>query len=441
MIVFALDMASAAAQDATDETDVFTDEGVADWARAAFFHVTITGKLRSVGTPEDTREGKAFAVAPNLLVTAQHLVGAPEEWEPKQNPPDLDIDPAVIRAVRPVDRNVRIVRATGTGPDDDFANPMILPVSPYPVDTAAVSFPRLELPKFFRLSMCGIEAGQTYTALMTGAEKSAEPKSVDNPKAVELVAGGFDPAKYDALYYFDLKPEASLKGVDGHDGSPIFDSEGNVVAVVSAVIVEAGSRTRILGTPIQPIFPGASSLMALGPDIAGNADTNMKCSLFDTVKRIKSEVAAHAIWSVEVDPPGLGDKDAKIRISYENVEENPSVDSIEVTYNFWGKDQDDQEQIEKIREYNDPNKNKIKLLPNIDDSRPREFLTDEITRIGRELVLPHVKTARPVGFIDHVELKIVPTLSKQSGGRVLDKRPIVRDFLWSLTERKPKASQ
>jgi hypothetical protein len=431
----------ACAQDFPDELDVFNEEGVADWAKGAFFHVSVTGKLDKTPPEEVARQGKAFAIAPNLLVTSQHIVGDPGEWLRKTYKTD-NIDLAVERAARPLVREVQITRAQGTGSDGDLANPMILPVSPYPIDTAAISLSGLRLTRFFQLSMCGIQNGQTYTALMTGSQDPGDPRSVDNQKAVELVATGTDPKNYASLYVFDLKASSALEGeLDGHDGSPIFDSEGNVVAVVSAVIVLSGGKQRVLATPMQPIFPGASALMALGPDISGNADTNMKCSLFDTVKRIKNEVSAHAIWTVEVEPPDVGDTYAKIRFSYENVEEKPNIESIEVTYYFWGKDQDDQENIEKIRDYDDPNKNKIILYPNLDDNRPREFLTDEIIRIGKQLVTPHVRTAHPEGFIQHVELKIVPTLSKSSGGRILDKRPITREFPWSLTERKTSKAE
>ncbi len=429
-------MSPASAQVFPDERAVFNDGEVSDWAKAAFFHVTVKGKLNEVPPREDTRQGKAFAIAPNLLVTSQHIVGEPGEWLRKTNQTDR-IGLAVERAARPLVRDVQIVRAEGTGSNNDFANPVVLPVSPYPIDTAAITFSDLRLKRFFQLSMCGIQKDETYIALMTGSPNPADPRSVDNPKPIELVAVGTDPKNYESLYVFDLKGDASLDGVlDGHDGSPIFDSEGNVVAVVSAVIVPSAGTYRILATPIQPIFPGASALMALGPDISGNAETHMKCSLFDTVKRIKNEMSAHAIWSLEVESPAVGDTYAKIRLSYENVEEKPSIESIEVTYYFWGKDQDEQDSIEKIRDYDDPYKNKIVLKPNFSDGKPREFLTDEIIRIGQQLVLPHVKNARPEGFIQHVELKIIPTLSKESGGRILGKRPIVRNFPWSLTERK-----
>ncbi|KRD72089.1 hypothetical protein ASE60_22810 [Ensifer sp. Root278] len=428
------------AQDFPDDVGVFNEEGVADWAKTAFFHVSVNGKLDKIPSEDATRQGKAFAIAPNLLVTSQHIVGDPGEWLRKTNKTD-HIDLAVERAARPLVRQVQITRAEGTGSDSDFANPMILPVSPYPIDTAAISFSSLRLKRYFQLSMCGIQEGQNYTALMTNSQKPADPRSIDSQEPVQLIAVGTDPKNYESLYIFDLKPGSLLEGeLEGHDGSPIFDSEDNVVAVVSAVIVISGGKHRILATPIQPIFPGASTLAALGPDIAGHFDTNMKCSLFDTVKRIKNEVSAHAIWTVEVEPPDVGDTFAKIRLSYENVEETPNIESVEVTYYFWGKDQDGQENIEKIRDYDDPHKNKIVLYPNLDDSRPREFLTDEIIRIGKQLVMPHVKTARPEGFIQHVELKIIPTLSKQSGGRILDKRPIVRDFPWSLTERRALAA-
>jgi hypothetical protein len=442
LIFLSAALPSAIAQEGSDESSVFNQLEAAqdkpfvfnDWVKAAFFHVTVTGKLQGKTPPEEaTRQGKAFAIAPNLLVTAQHIVGDPAEWRHKTSQDDR-IEQAIERAAHPLDRNVQIKRATDTGSDSAFANPMVLPVSPYPVDTAAISFQGLSLERFFRLSMCGIQDKQHYAALMTDDDNPTDPRSVDRITAVELVAKGYDPKKYDTLYTFEPVDSSSIKGDgDGHDGSPIFDSDGNVVAIVSGVVA-SGDKWLLLATPIQPIFPGASALMALGPDISGNADTNMKCSLFDTVKRIRNEVASHAVWTVEVEPAKSDNDYATIRISYENLEENPNIDSIEVTYNFFGLDQDDQTSVETIREYNDPNKNKLPLPP----SGKREFKTTEIAEIGNTLVVPHVKAARPVGFIQYVQLKIVPKLSNKSGGGLLDRSPVTRYVPWSLLEKKSK---
>jgi len=429
---------SATAQEDSDELSVFNELEAAqdkpfvfnDWVKEAFFHVTVTGKLQGTAPAEEiSHNGKAFAIAPDLLVTAQHIVGGPDEWRHKTAEAD-HIEPAVERAARPLDRDIRITRSDSGG---EFANPMILPVSPYPVDTAGISLQGANLKRYFRLSMCRIQKGEHYAALMTNHNNPSDPHSVDSVAAVELEAMGYDPRKYDTLYFFKPVGSSSIERVDGHDGSPIFDKEGNVVAIVSGVVATGGHK--ILATSIQPIFPGASALTALGPDISGNSDTNMKCSLFDTVKRIRNEVASHAVWTVEVEPAKSDNEFAKVRISYENLEESPNIDSIEVTYNFFGLDQDDQTSVETIREYSDPNKNKLPLTP----SGKREFATTEIAEIGNTLVMPHVKAARPAGFIQYVQLKIVPKLSNRNGGGILDRSPVTRYVPWSLLEKKPKS--
>ena len=70
---------------------------------------------------------------------------------------------------------------------------MVLPVSPYPVDTAAISIPDLNLKRFFGLSLCGIKEEQNYTAVVTSSSDPGDAASVDSPSTLKVVAKGYEP--------------------------------------------------------------------------------------------------------------------------------------------------------------------------------------------------------------------------------------------------------
>lgn len=398
---------------------------VARMAKDAFFHVSVIGKGRSAsGQDIDLkREGKAFAIGPNLLVTALHVVGDGSEWQPVTDAPS-----EVSRAAQPIQRRVELTRVNDYGPPADYADPIvenfILPAPSYVIDAAGISVPLLDLETNFHLSMCDIAEGQSYFAIMTGDPDPKNPKSIAKPILVELKAEGYDPAKYGGLYVFQAVNDNFAREAEGHDGSPILNSENDVVAIVSAVTAVSGGDYKILATPIQPLFPGASNLLSQAPDIEG-MNESLKCSLADTVKRINEQVIAHAIWSLEVEREPDGSPSDEITLRYDSVADKPNIENITVQYDFIGS-QKAGKPIRRLqyRDSNSPNE----LLLERRDANSREFPTSDIVIEGKREVETYLKDENNGGTLDYVELTITETYLVDK--RILDKETTLQ-FKWN----------
>ncbi|MGO6667043.1 hypothetical protein [Rhizobium ruizarguesonis] len=403
---------------AQDTTPIWRDT---DWvsakAKAAYFHISVKGTLADGEVGQ--REGKAFAVGPNLLVTSQHLVGGSSEWKPATG-----IVVEVARAMHAVDRGITLRRVEG--PPTKIENPNVLAAADLIGDAAGISVPAVKLDTRFRLSMCDIVQGHRYASIMTSADDPSDPSSIELPLLVELNAAGYQPAKYGPLYIFDLVDNPSFSGEpNGHDGSPILDEDGSVVAVVSAVTAKPGGNGyNVLATPIQPQFPSAAALLARAPDVTAGAEDGLKCSLSETVKRINDQVAAHASWTLRVDHEEDGRPKDEIFIRYESVAAEPNIDSIKVGFDFWGKQR--KEAPTRRLTYSDTTINEIQLTRSAPFSN-REFSTSEIVLEGKRQVETLLNEKKEGGYIDYVEVRVFET--HLIDGRTLTKETVL-NFKW-----------
>jgi len=381
----------------------------------AFFHVEVTGTPLDAQSPfqESERFGKAFAVSPNMLITAFHVVGDENEWQLSRTTRD-----EITRAVRRLDRTVEI---TGTSPRlGTLTEVIVLPAVTHAIDAAAVLVPELNLNTYFQLSLCDIREGATYSALMTDSQQPADESSLNSVRLIKLRASGYRPTEYGALYVFvpEDAPEFSTEPW-GHGGSPVFDAEGNVAAVISAVTATA-EGPKVLATPIQPLFPGTNRLLARAPNPSRSANALLKCSMVDMLKRIHDQVASHAIWSVAAEIED-GRPTDDIQFDYESVADPPNIDSIEVRYQFWGIENEGEE-LTRIA-HRPSNEDVVVLTPG---RKSRSFSTSEIVSVGRRLVEPFIADGR--GSIRFLRLTITPTLST---GETLENRRKVHEIQWS----------
>lgn len=392
-----------------------SEDAILEKAARAFFHVAVDGTPRSTTDPlqEAQRSGKAFAVGSDMLVTALHVVGTEAEWQLARTSRD-----EITRAVRPLDRTITLT------PADALQRPLtevvVLPAPTNVIDAAGMMIPGLGLDTFFELSMCDIVRGKTYHALMTRANPPSDRDSINNLALVPLVAGGYETADYGPLYVFDPQGAPEFKSEPwGHDGSPVFDEDGTVVAVVSAVTVTANG-TKILATPIQPLFPGTNQLLARAPVPNPLASQRLKCSMADTVRRIHDQVASHAIWTVTpevIDGRATGN----ILFDYESVADPPNIASIKVEYQFWGPEKKGKETTRIAHRRGD--QDIVTLEPG---RQGRTFSTAEIVSVGRTLAEPYVRQGN--GSIVYLRLTITPTLDT---GETLDSRSKTYEVPWS----------
>ena len=385
-VVWALSVLGAGAQD-RDETWLL------ETAEKALFHLHVDGST-TTGQRED-RWGKAFAIGPDLLMTSQHVLGDSSEWAPAKN-----INPAVNRAARLLDRNVTLFQSDD--PPRAFNKAITLPTGSLALDAATLTLPDLALDAFFQLSLCEIVKGNPYTALMTAADDPTDPNSINEIVPVFLTAKGYDLAKFGGLYVFQAETPPGFVPEDwGHDGAPIFDASFNVVALVSAVTV-SGGQTRVLATPIQPLPPGATLMLTGEPGAIQRTGPTPKCSMADLVRRINSQVSSQAIWAVEPEMKD-GARTGGILFSYENVADTPNITSIRVDFQFWGEQVGGESMTRIALTNRGPD---FDVLEETIERRPRTFRTSEIFRVGKHY---ETEIAADGGVIYFVRLTFTPT--------------------------------
>lgn len=394
-------------------------------AQAAFFHVSVEGTLKDdvEGGAERERDGKAFAVGPSLLITAQHVVGDHTEWKAQDN-----VSSPIRLSVRPVMRTVVLKRAdTDTDSEfAEFADPVVLTAPTYGPDAAGISIPGLTLKDYFRLSMCDIVKGQQYTAIMTKGDDPADPVSIGEVAAIKLKAAGYDRKKFGALYIFDPVDDPPLFKSDpkGHEGSPILEGD-SVVALISAVIVPSGGKPRILATPIQPLLPSASTLLSKAADTKVGAEVGLKCSLSDTVEQLYDQVARHAEWRLKIDRDKTNGVLRDLYLQYVSVGEEVNIESIELDFEYWGRQRSNSKDATVIK-YSGMENNTL-ILPREPPAKERQFDLAEVVSEGVTVVEASLEAEDRGGSIDFVRIKIFET--KLRGGGTVDKETVL-EFSW-----------
>ncbi len=400
----------------------------------AFFHVHVQGELNedlegAGSVYRDERWGKAFAIGPDTLLTAQHVVGSRNEWKAQPTDPTEPGERAVPieirRVVQPLAREVTVV--SGSAERNRTLEPIVLPAVSDAIDAAALTVPGLGNEIYFKLSLCSIERSRSYTAIVASNDPT-RPESVQSPVPVTMIATGYNTQEYGGLYEFrPIDPLGVLPGAEwGHGGSPILDENTNVVAIVSAVVVESDVVT-VLATPIQPLNPGAISLLAYEP--AGSP--TMSCSMADTVRRISEQVAAYATWNVVAETELDGrTPTGDLLISYDPVVYPPNITALQVSYDFWG--------IERQGASEEPLEIPQGLGPESDPITPTEsggrvFEIEDLAKIGRRVEIhSREDSGLPQATIYFVRLRVIPVYS-ESGPKPADlgMKFFERDIPWA----------
>lgn len=376
----------------------------------SFFHVEVSGTTADGSVVQ--RGGKGFAIAPDVIMTALHLVGTSVEWKPDARDPD-----GLDRITHPVLRTLTLFNRAGRITSDNA----LLPGPPLDSDTAAILVPDLPTEPYFRLSLCPIVQTGKYTAVVSTRDHPEQPDAIIQVAQIGLSARGYQPAKYGPLYVFDLDRETSFSPEpDGHEGSPILDQNNEVVAIISMVIAEGGHH-RILATPIQPLIPAASLALLGNRPTTGGPAWRPSCSLAESVDRLQEDVARLAIWNIEIQRDAKGKVDTLV-LGYDSAGRDPRITSVKVYYGFYGDPlpfvHDDT--VPQRLSFADPNNGVIEMEQSTTDKR--SFITHRLGMMGRDLVEPFVKTvSEGRGYVDHVEIYIVP-MYVDLQGEVVSKR-------------------
>lgn len=427
-IVFGLSVAIsdlAAAQEADGSLSLSAEE----LSRDRVFHVEVTG-VPATGSSEITRSGKAFAVGPNILITARHVVGSNGDWKPADAVPE-----EIARVTRRLQRVMSLTRVKEYDPVD-LAPPtkrvFVVPPLSEELDAVIVSAPELKVHEPFRLSFCDIVAGKNYRVLLT-EDDPTQRESLGKPVAVDLVARGYKPDEFGSLYVFEPSAGQNFsKEPNGNGGAPIVDAAGDVVAMVSAVYTQ--NATYILATPITPQIPGASNFLARIPGVDGQ-DT-VQCSLGQTVRKIYDRVASQYYWAVEVTRAEDGTIE-KIVVSYDDPTSETAMPSVKILPTFYGITKNFQDKPETIPDVR-PHEEQYLTSASSYGSRTYEF--GGLKQIGsanyqRDANNIARKCTEQKCGIKFLRIDIFPQVNERLSSDLIDegkylRRPITRSFPW-----------
>lgn len=203
---------------------VYADDKAQVLANNSYFHVAVVG-LGSDGNKEE-RAGKAFAIAPDILITARHVVGEVTDWRNAGTPGGV---------VRP-DRKVTLHwmdRANNREPRP-HSYLYTTSFSPDTIDASKLTIVlmRTDDIKPLQLSTNGVDPSAKYRVLLVN-EDPESPGSIRFPILLDLIPAPYPSPEFGGMYAFDSSGRREI--VPGDSGSPVLNEDDEVVGFVSGV--------------------------------------------------------------------------------------------------------------------------------------------------------------------------------------------------------------
>ena len=205
----------------------YADEEAQVLANNSYFHVAVVG-LDSHGNRVE-RAGKAFAIAPDILITARHVIGDVTDWWNAGSPG------GVVRPVRKVALHW-MDRPVGTrGLQRSHSDLYTTSFSPGTIDASKLTIVRMGTDDIrpLQLSTNGVDPSAKYRVLLVNdAPKS--PDSIRLPFLLELeLAPYYASSEFGGMYAFHSSGGREI--VPGDSGSPVLNEHDEVVGFVSGV--------------------------------------------------------------------------------------------------------------------------------------------------------------------------------------------------------------
>ncbi|MCG7521926.1 hypothetical protein [Ruegeria sp. Ofav3-42] len=396
-------------------------DGVLALAIPAYHHVDVEGSLRLEGglLYAAKRSGKAFAVGPNMLLTARHVVGDVTEWKFVE---EEGLPVQVLRAANPVQRKVSLV---GRGGVPLVKNIYVQTAPAGTFDAAAISWSGAHFESWLDLSVCDIQTNQEYYAVMSVSDTPSDQLSLGSTDVFRLKSVPHEPARYGALHVLRPSDAEDTPGVFrmtewGHNGSPVLDSNGAVVALVSATLTDDIGPV-VLATPIQPLLPGTAKLLMQSPVGAAVPKRAVSCSMGETVSAHNSVISNHVDWDLSLEYRFSDDQSFRpsgaLLLSFGSLSRELSIESVDVRVEFRGKVSGDAQDVVRLSYFEDNAPDAQKDWRGITSNafRDREFRVDGFLAFLLEHVI-HLQQSELGGWVQDALVTINYRVAASAGG-------------------------
>lgn len=194
------------------------------------FRVVVTG-LGADGTALQPVKGTAWAVAPGILITADHVTGKALNYK------NMSSSDKVFIPRRDVTVEVGATRTFQGMPAEKYPQGIVT-TSPFEsIDAARIGFPDL-MATPFDLSACDITASASYRVLKFNDGNVFQPKQVP----ITLKAYGRSNLGDAGSVVVMAGPKGTI--IEGDSGSPVLGPDNRVIGLVSAINPDSGSDVR-----------------------------------------------------------------------------------------------------------------------------------------------------------------------------------------------------
>lgn len=194
------------------------------------FRVVVTG-LGADGTALQPVKGTAWAVAPGILITADHVTGKALNFK------NMSSSDKVFIPRRDVTVEVGATKRYQGTPAEKYPQGIVT-TSPFEsIDAARIGFPDLTATPF-DLSACDITARDSYRVLKFNDGNVFQPKEV----GITLKAYGRSNLGDAGSVVVMTGPKGTI--VEGDSGSPVLGPDNRVIGLVSAINPDSGSDVR-----------------------------------------------------------------------------------------------------------------------------------------------------------------------------------------------------